>query len=138
MKLLSVLPLSLTLAAAAALLAFPTAPARSGPATGPLLRGQGRGGDWTSDAPGVRHHITVADLPQPYVTPSVDNGPTMVAPPEGALPRVPAGFRVEQFVSGLVNPRLIRTAPNGDIFLAESQPGRIRVLRSRPGATRPD
>src|SRR5207248_595532 len=111
------LSFSAALAVAAALAALTTG-AVGGPATGPLLRGQGRGGDWTSDAPGVRHHITPADLPQPYVTPSVDNGPTMVARPPGALPKVPAGFRVEQFVSGLYNPRLIRTAPNGDLFVA--------------------
>jgi glucose/arabinose dehydrogenase len=36
---------------------------------------------------------------------------------------------VTQFVVGLENPRLIRRAPNGDLFVAESEPGRIRVLR---------
>jgi glucose/arabinose dehydrogenase len=33
------------------------------------------------------------------------------------------------YASGLENPRLIRTAPNGDLFLAESGPGKIRVFR---------
>jgi glucose/arabinose dehydrogenase len=36
---------------------------------------------------------------------------------------------VELYAAGLENPRLLRTAPNGDVFLAESEPGRIRVLR---------
>ena len=33
---------------------------------------------------------------------------------------VPAGFTVRQFASGLENPRVLRVAPNGDIFLAET------------------
>jgi glucose/arabinose dehydrogenase len=36
---------------------------------------------------------------------------------------------VTQFATGLQNPRLVRRAPNGDLFVAESEPGRIRVLR---------
>jgi glucose/arabinose dehydrogenase len=32
-------------------------------------------------------------------------------------------------VSGLWNPRWVETAPNGDVFVAESQPGRITILR---------
>jgi len=42
---------------------------------------------------------------------------------------VPAGFEISLFAEGLDEPRLIRAAPNGDIFVAESAPGRVRVLR---------
>src|SRR5262245_41455854 len=56
-----------------------------------------KSGDWRSDAPGTRHRITAADLPKPYATDSVDNGPKLVPRPEGALPKVPAGFRCELF-----------------------------------------
>src|SRR6266436_1912927 len=105
---------------------------------GVTLTGQGALGDWTTDAPGVRRRITVADLPRPYATRSVDNGPELVKRPPHAWPQVPAGFKVEEFLTGLENPRLIRTAPNGDIFFAESRPGRIRVLRTANGAGRPD
>ncbi|MCA1614856.1 MAG: sorbosone dehydrogenase family protein [Acidobacteria bacterium] len=101
---------------------------------GRVLTGQGAFGDWTSDAPGVRRRITAADLPRPYATRSVDAGSRVVPRPEGAWPKAPAGFRVEEFASGLENPRLIRTAPNGDLFVAESRPGRVRVLRAAPGA----
>jgi glucose/arabinose dehydrogenase len=103
-----------------------------------VLAGQGASGNWTSDAPGVRHHITTGDLPKPYATTSVDNGPRLVSRPAEAWPRVSAGFKVDQFLTGLDNPRLIRTAPNGDIFVAESGPGRIRVLRAVDGADHPD
>src|SRR5688500_18783965 len=53
----------------------------------PVLTGQEALGDWTTDAPGVRRRITPADMPPPYQTPSVDNGPKMVPRPDGALPQ---------------------------------------------------
>lgn len=105
---------------------------------GETLTGQGALGDWTTDAPGVRRRITLADLPKPFATSSVNNGPRLVQRPPGAWPKVPAGFKVEEFLTGLENPRLIRTAPNGDIFFAESRPGRIRVLRAADAAGRPE
>ncbi|MCA1609276.1 MAG: PQQ-dependent sugar dehydrogenase [Acidobacteria bacterium] len=110
--------------------------AQRSPARSEVLTGQGALGDWTTDAPGVRRKITVADLPRPFATKSVDSGSRVIDRPANAWPRVPAGFRVEEFQTQLVNPRLLRTAPNGDVFLAESYPGRVRVLRAREGASR--
>ncbi|HEV8118934.1 MAG TPA: sorbosone dehydrogenase family protein [Thermoanaerobaculia bacterium] len=112
---------------------FAEGPRRSGG----VLTGQGALGDWTTDSPGVRRKITAADLPPPFETKSVNNQPRVVKRPDGAMPKVPAGFQVEEFLGGLDNPRLIRTAPNGDVFLAESYPGRIRVLRFAEGASKP-
>jgi len=103
-----------------------------------VLSGSAAFGDWSADAPGVRRKITVADLPPPYVTQSSDNGPKIVARPAGAMLKVPPGFVVEEFASGLNVPRLVRVAPNGDIFIAESQAGRLRVLRAADGAGKPD
>lgn len=85
--------------------------------------------DYRGEKPGVVHKITVADLPAPFATPSVDNGPQVVRRPAGAWPQAPPGFKVELYATGLVNPRLIRAAPNGDLFVAESEPGRVSVLR---------
>jgi glucose/arabinose dehydrogenase len=107
-------------------------------APGGVLTGRDALGDWTTDAPGVRRRITTADLPRPFATRSVDNGPRLVARPAGAWPRVPVGFKVEEFASGLENPRLIRAAPNGDLFVAESRAGRVRVLRAAAGAGKPE
>ena len=91
-------------------------------------------GDWKKDAPGVRHHITPADLQTPFT--SVGVGVAKVVPPApGALPKVPAGFKVAVFASGLAEPRVLRTAPNGDIFVAVKDG--VRVLRSADGAARP-
>jgi glucose/arabinose dehydrogenase len=53
----------------------------------------------------------------------------VVARPEGAWPQVPDGFKVEQYATGLDNPRTIRTAPNGDILVSETKAGDLRVFR---------
>ena len=49
--------------------------------------------------------------------------------PANAWPKVPAGFKVQLYVEELNNPRLIRTAPNGDFFVAEMEAGDIKVFR---------
>ena len=90
--------------------------------------------DYSTDKPGTAYKITVGDLPTPNEKESVRNNPRVAARPEGAMPQAPAGYSVSHYASGLENPRLIRTAPNGDLFVAESQPGRIKVLRSAGGA----
>ena len=95
-----------------------------------VLTGQGAQGDWSTDAPGVRRRITTADLAKPYESKSVFNNPRVAKRPEGAMPKVPAGFKVEEFASGFRNARLIRTAPNGDVFLADSRANLIYVLRA--------
>jgi glucose/arabinose dehydrogenase len=68
-------------------------------------------------------------LPAPYATKSVDNGPELIPRPANAWPQAPAGFKVQLYADGLENPRLIRTAPNGDVFLAESAAGEVKVFR---------
>ncbi|MFT3837474.1 MAG: sorbosone dehydrogenase family protein [Myxococcaceae bacterium] len=91
-------------------------------------------GDYRNDAPGVVHQMKVEDLPAPYATESASNAPHVVAPANGALPKVPTGFKVDVFASGLDEPRQLRVAPNGDVFVVESQQGRVRVLRAADGA----
>jgi glucose/arabinose dehydrogenase len=108
------------------------------PRLGELLTGDAAKGDWTTDAPGVRRKLTVADLAPPFATKSVDNGAKIVTRPAGAAPRVPEGFRVDLFTSGLSAPRMARTAPNGDLFVVESESGRVRVLRDTDGDGKAD
>ena len=60
--------------------------ARPGDAT---LKGKDALGDWTTDAPGVRRKITVADLAIPYDTPSANNHPRVVKRPREAWPKAP-------------------------------------------------
>ena len=93
-----------------------------------VLTGQSAFTDYTKEAPGVRRKITVADLPKPFATPSADNGPDVVPRPEGAWPKTLPGFKVDLYTSGLDWPREIRKAPNGDLFVAESRSGKVRIF----------
>ena len=85
--------------------------------------------DFRFEKPGTPRKITVQDLPAPFATNSAGNGPRVVARPESAWPKAPNGFKVGLYATGLENPRLIRTAPNGDFFVAESDKGQILVFR---------
>jgi glucose/arabinose dehydrogenase len=115
------------------------AAARAQVGAGPSVHtGAAAFGDWQTDAPGVRRKITVADLPPPHTTLSAANGPDVVARSPNAKLRVPTGFVVNEFADGLETPRLVRVAPSGDIFVAESSAGRIRVLRAADKAEKPD
>ena len=68
-------------------------------------------------------------MPAPYTTESFGNQSKVVPRPADAWPKVPQGFKIDQALTGLEGPRTIVTAPNGDLFVAESNPGRIRVIR---------
>src|SRR5258708_4728601 len=102
-----------------------------------LLTGAAAFGSWKDDAPGVRRLIRPADLPAPFASESASNAPPLVSRPEGAVPKVPEGFAVNLFAEGLEGPRTIRVAPNGDIFVAESEGGRIHIFRAPDGAAKP-
>jgi glucose/arabinose dehydrogenase len=74
-------------------------------------------------------HGQKPNLPAPYATKSADNGPDKEAPPEGFLPKVPDGFKINVFAAKFKTPRWMAVAPNGDIFLAETGANQIDVLR---------
>ena len=103
-----------------------------------LLTGKAAMGDWTTDAPGVRRHLRVGDLPEPNEKESAKNRPKEVKRPEGAWPKAPANFTVTQFATGLKKTRVIATAPNGDIFVAESKSDQISLLRDADGDGKPE
>jgi glucose/arabinose dehydrogenase len=69
------------------------------------------------------------ELPPPFATRSSGNPPEPTKPPAGFLPTVPKGFRVNVFASDFKEPRFLATAPNGDVFLADSGVGKIYILR---------
>src|ERR1700736_4466813 len=100
--------------------------------SGPLV-GTAALGDWRADKPGVSRLIRPEDLPRPGATPSSANVSHVVPRPSAAVPQVPAGFKVELLAEGLNGPRQMRVAPNGDIFVAETSAGRIRILRAADG-----
>ena len=99
----------------------------------PLLQGKDAYGDWQSDKPGTVRLIRPQDLVGPGATRSVASSPRVVPRPPEASPQVPAGFKIELFAEGLRGPRIIRVAPNGDVFVAETRIGAVRVLRAGEG-----
>lgn len=101
----------------------------SGSASGKILNGKDAFGDFRTDAPGVRRHIKPGDLPAPFATQSPRNRVELAKKPADAQLKTLPGFTVKTFAEGLEKPRAMRTAPNGDIFVAESTSGRITVLR---------
>ena len=101
------------------------------------LVGKAAFGSWRDDRPGVVRLIRPQDLPAPGATASAANVARVVQRPAGAALQVPPGFKVEMFAGGLSGPRIIRVAPNGDIFVAETRAGRIRVFRVADGADKP-
>ena len=99
--------------------------------------GQKSAGDWMNDSPGKVHRVNIGLLPAPFASRSATNGPQNVDRPATASLSVPPGFTVLPFATGLTGPRLIRTAPNGDLFIAETNAGDIRILRAEDGASAP-
>jgi len=94
-----------------------------------LLEGTAAFGDWRADHPGTRRLIRPQDLPAPDTAQSARNVVRIARRTNDQKPIVPNGFEVNLFASDLSAPRIIRVAPNGDVFAAESAAGRIRVLR---------
>jgi glucose/arabinose dehydrogenase len=113
------------------------------------LTGQAAFTDWNQQKPGVRHKITLADLPAPKPDEAVNNTAHVISRPANAWPVAPAGFKVTLYAGGdgppmqradnvehmtrakgtFTEPRLIRVAPNGDLFLSDSGAGEVIVLR---------
>lgn len=93
------------------------------------ITGKAAFADYSQQKPGVFRKITIADLPPPFASESAANFPSVVSRPANAWPQALPGFKVELYASDLNYPRLIRTAPNGDLFLAESRTGEIKVFR---------
>jgi glucose/arabinose dehydrogenase len=84
---------------------------------------------YKDEKPGTFRKITAADLPAPYATQGVSNSPKVVPRPANAWPQTLPGFKVGLYASNLDEPRELRVAPNGDLFVAESKSGKVLVLR---------
>jgi glucose/arabinose dehydrogenase len=121
----------------ASALLFVVAAAGAAAAEPDVLKGREAFGDWRLAKPGTIRLISPQDLPKPGATPSAAKTSRVVPRPAGASLQVPPGFKIELFAEGLGAPRTVRVAPNGDIFVAESDFGRIRVLRAADGASKP-
>jgi hypothetical protein len=88
------------------------------------LQGRAAFTDWSADRRGLRRLIRPADLPAADLGASFSSGLRIEYRSASEKPVVPPGFEVDLFAEGLDEPRLIRAAPNGDIFVAESSSDR--------------
>jgi glucose/arabinose dehydrogenase len=102
-----------------------------------VLTGEAAFGSYKDDAPGVVRHITTADLAPPGATESASNAPENVPRPDGAMPKVPDGFKVELVATGIENPRAIRFAPDGDLFVSNSEAGQVLAFHWEEGKSEP-
>src|SRR5882672_9956611 len=104
---------------------------------GQVRQGKAAFGGWRDDKPGVRRLLTPQDLP-PISKPTYGEA-KVIARPAGAVPQVPDGFSAEPVTtSGLHKPRVIRVAPNGDLFVADTMFGSVHVLRMASGRAKPE
>ena len=80
----------------------------------------------------LRHYdIKLGDLPKAEVARGPQNFPTVIREqPANASLTLPRGFSISAFAEAeLQQPRWLALAPNGDVFVSESQRGRITILR---------
>lgn len=98
-------------------------------ATAPALQGTSAFGGWQDDRPGTWRLILPKDLPKPSPAESISNSADRVTAPEDAAPLLPEGFSAYRIASGLRGPRVVRVAPNGDLFVADSRANRLLVYR---------
>jgi glucose/arabinose dehydrogenase len=86
----------------------------------------------------VMRRITPADLPAPGETASTANRSKVVPKPANATLKTMPGFSVDALVTGMQGARVLRVAPNGDIFLALSRPeGKIVTIRTGTDMSNP-
>lgn len=113
---------------------MPTTPTTPAPqvnagCVGAVQTGSAAYTDFTKQSPAICRVITPADMPKPDLAGSVTNNSTLVLRANNQLPQVPSGFTVQLYATGLNNPRLLATAPNGDIFVAQPGGNSVVVLR---------
>lgn len=94
-----------------------------------IRAGQDAFGSWRDDAPGVIRKITPEDLPPAAPNLDAANAAQPVPRPDGAKPKLPAGYSAELLVKDIDSPRVLRVAPNGDLFVADSKANQVRVFR---------
>ena len=136
MKYLSALVAAATVGSASALLApalaqrpDPPAPASAATAFDPATLPEQK--------VGTKITVKAEDLPPPKTGPVVASR-SMIVPFADQKPRVPEGFTVTAFATGLEHPRRLLVLPNGDVILAEQSKGHLTLLRDDDGDGKAD
>jgi glucose/arabinose dehydrogenase len=60
------------------------------------------------------------ELPKPFDTESANNRPQVISRPDGAQLELPAGFAIEEYLTGFSVPRFMLLGPNNEILLSDS------------------
>src|ERR1700733_3736651 len=89
-----------------------------------------------ADEPGQHFSFPPDHLAKPHATPAVDNSSQKISRPAGAMPKAPPGFSVSVFAPHVPGARFMAVAPNGDVFVAESDAGKVVVLRPSHDGTK--
>src|SRR6266545_4297828 len=80
-------------------------------------RNYGNNPSTPATAPLGHYEIKRSDLPAPKIEDGVNNGPRIIARPEGAKLNMPPRFEISTFAEGgFTRPRWMALAPNGDVF----------------------
>ena len=82
------------------------------------------------EKPGTIHRVNLKQLPAPYATKSAGNPPRVVDRPADAKPQALPGYTVSLFADNLENPRLLRTAPNGDLDITARVRAEVLLTRT--------
>ena len=77
-------------------------------------------------------------LPLPAPTEAKPNFGSVVARPDAAMPKVPAGFTVELYADDVQNARIMEFAPNGDLFVSQPAQNAVMILRATTKNGLPD
>jgi len=102
-----------------------------------VLKGHEAFGGWHKDRPGVRRLLRLLKPEdQPPIGKSTSKWAESVKRSKRAKPLAPEGFAVDLVASGLADPCVIRVAPNGDLFVADSEANTIRDYRIPSGSGR--
>jgi glucose/arabinose dehydrogenase len=82
---------------------------------------------------GQHFELRLSDLPAPYRGPANLVAAEDVERDDAWQPRVPPGFHVGIFASGLERPREIAIAPDGVVFVSQTHEGDVVALRDADG-----
>ncbi len=82
---------------------------------------------------GAHFNVSPANLAAVNKDSAVSNPSLDIARPANVVPLVPPGFHVNIFASNQSGARWMTVAPNGDVFLARSEDGKVVVLRDANG-----
>lgn len=87
---------------------------------------------------GQRIELKAASLPAPYSHPPVHQSSPNMSRPDGLVPRVPSGFVVSIFASGLAHPREMSVGPDGTVYVSQTREGNVLALRDSDGDGKAD